>query len=56
MLAAGRRRAASRQARQVTSNACLGVVKRLFNAASASHTGTLDPFATGLLPVALGNH
>ena len=38
----------------LTSNACLGVVKRLFNAASAGHTGTLDPFATGLLPVALG--
>ena len=38
----------------LTSNAVLGVVKRMFNAAKAGHTGTLDPFATGLLPVALG--
>lgn len=38
----------------ITSNACLGIVKRLFNADKAGHTGTLDPFATGLLPVALG--
>lgn len=38
----------------ITSNACLGVVKRLFAADKAGHTGTLDPFATGLLPVALG--
>lgn len=38
----------------ITSNACLGVVKRLLNTDKAGHTGTLDPFATGLLPVALG--
>ena len=38
----------------LTSNACLGVIKRLYSAAKAGHTGTLDPFATGLLPVALG--
>lgn len=38
----------------ITSNGVLGVVKRLFNADKAGHTGTLDPFATGLLPVALG--
>ncbi|MFN0162124.1 MAG: tRNA pseudouridine(55) synthase TruB [Burkholderiales bacterium] len=38
----------------LTSNACLGVVKRLLNADKAGHTGTLDPFATGLLPVVLG--
>lgn len=38
----------------LTSNASLGVVKRLFDARKAGHTGTLDPFATGLLPVALG--
>jgi tRNA pseudouridine55 synthase len=29
-------------------------VKALFNAAKAGHTGTLDPMATGLLPVTLG--
>ncbi len=38
----------------MTSNGVLGVIKRLFNADKAGHTGTLDPFATGLLPVALG--
>lgn len=29
-------------------------VKKIFQAKKAGHTGTLDPFATGLLPVALG--
>lgn len=38
----------------LSSNACLGVIKRLFTAQKAGHTGTLDPFATGLLVVALG--
>jgi len=39
----------------LTSNGVLGVIKRLYNADKAGHTGTLDPFATGLLPVALGD-
>ena len=38
----------------LSSNSAVGRVKRLFNAAKAGHTGTLDPFATGLLPIALG--
>ncbi len=38
----------------VTSNAGLQIAKRLFNAAKAGHTGTLDPFATGLLPICFG--
>lgn len=38
----------------LTSNAALQQVKRLFQAAKAGHTGTLDPLATGLLPVCLG--
>ena len=38
----------------LTSNAVLAVIKRLYNAEKAGHTGTLDPFATGLLPVGLG--
>ena len=38
----------------MTSNGVLSVIKRLLNADKAGHTGTLDPFATGLLPVALG--
>ena len=38
----------------LSSNSAVGRVKRLFNAAKVGHTGTLDPFATGLLPLALG--
>lgn len=38
----------------MTSNAALQQVRRLFNAAKAGHTGTLDPLATGLLPLCLG--
>src|SRR3569833_3193893 len=29
-------------------------VRRLYNAQKAGHAGTLDPLATGLLPIALG--
>lgn len=38
----------------LSSNSAVGRVKRLFDAAKAGHTGTLDPFATGLLPITLG--
>ena len=38
----------------VTSNAALQRVKRLYRAEKAGHTGTLDPLASGLLPVCLG--
>ncbi|MGH8642060.1 MAG: tRNA pseudouridine(55) synthase TruB, partial [Burkholderiales bacterium] len=38
----------------ITSSAAVQKVRRLFNAAKAGHTGTLDPRATGLLPVCLG--
>lgn len=38
----------------MTSNAALQKARRLFNAAKAGHTGTLDPMATGLLPVCFG--
>jgi tRNA pseudouridine55 synthase len=37
-----------------SSNAALQQAKRLFRAAKAGHGGTLDPLATGLLPVLLG--
>lgn len=37
-----------------TSNAALQEVKRLFKAQKAGHTGSLDPLATGMLPVCLG--
>lgn len=38
----------------ISSNGALQRVRRLYQAARAGHTGTLDPFATGLLPIALG--
>ncbi len=38
----------------MTSNAVLQRVKRLFFAKKAGHTGSLDPIATGLLPICLG--
>jgi tRNA pseudouridine55 synthase len=38
----------------LTSNAALQMAKRLYRAEKAGHTGTLDPFATGLLPLCLG--
>ncbi|HZA95016.1 MAG TPA: tRNA pseudouridine(55) synthase TruB, partial [Burkholderiaceae bacterium] len=38
----------------MTSNAALQRVRRLLNAAKAGHTGTLDPMATGLLPLTFG--
>ncbi len=37
-----------------SSNHVLQQVKRLFNAKKAGHTGSLDPLATGLLPICLG--
>lgn len=38
----------------LSSNAALQQAKRLFRAQKAGHTGTLDPLASGLLPVAFG--
>lgn len=38
----------------VTSNGALQAAKRLLNAAKAGHTGTLDPMASGLLPLTFG--
>jgi len=38
----------------LSSNAALQKVKFLFQCEKAGHTGTLDPLATGLLPVCLG--
>ncbi|HHW76694.1 MAG TPA: tRNA pseudouridine(55) synthase TruB [Xanthomonadaceae bacterium] len=37
-----------------TSNAALQTVKRLYQAQKAGHTGSLDPLASGLLPLCLG--
>ena len=38
----------------MTSNDALQKARRLFSAAKAGHTGTLDPLATGLLPICFG--
>jgi tRNA pseudouridine55 synthase len=39
----------------MTSNDALQRIKRIYKAAKAGHTGSLDPLATGLLPVCLGS-
>jgi tRNA pseudouridine55 synthase len=39
----------------LSSNQALQRVKYLFRAAKAGHTGSLDPLATGLLPLCLGH-
>src|SRR5437764_4016828 len=38
----------------MTSTHAVGVVKHLFQAKRAGHAGTLDPLASGVLPIALG--
>ena len=38
----------------ITSNDALQQVKRIYAAAKAGHTGALDPLATGMLPICLG--
>jgi tRNA pseudouridine55 synthase len=38
----------------LTSTRAVSLVRRLFNAQKAGHAGTLDPLATGILPIALG--
>ncbi|MCX5513783.1 tRNA pseudouridine(55) synthase TruB [Kaistia algarum] len=38
----------------ITSTQAVAVIRRLFDAQKAGHAGTLDPLATGMLPIALG--
>ncbi|QJC34192.1 tRNA pseudouridine(55) synthase TruB [Enterobacteriaceae endosymbiont of Donacia cinerea] len=38
----------------LTSNQILQYIKNIFNVKKAGHTGTLDPLASGLLPICLG--
>lgn len=38
----------------ISSNDLLQKVKRIYNANRAGHTGALDPLATGMLPICLG--
>jgi tRNA pseudouridine55 synthase len=40
---------------RITSNAALQRAKRLYRAEKAGHTGTLDPLASGLLPLCFGD-
>lgn len=42
------------KAQGASSNAALQQAKRLYQAAKAGHAGTLDPLATGLLPILFG--
>ncbi|WP_395496589.1 tRNA pseudouridine(55) synthase TruB [Arsenophonus endosymbiont of Lipoptena cervi] len=39
----------------ISSNNALQKVRYLFNAKKAGHTGSLDPLASGMLPICLGN-
>lgn len=39
---------------EMGSTKAVSTVRRLFNAQKAGHAGTLDPLATGILPIALG--
>jgi tRNA pseudouridine55 synthase len=39
---------------EVTSTQCVGIVRRALDANKAGHAGTLDPLASGILPIALG--
>ncbi len=36
------------------STKAVNIIRRAFNAAKAGHSGTLDPLASGILPIALG--
>lgn len=38
----------------ISSNRALQIVKRLYKAKKAGYIGTLDPFATGILPICFG--
>jgi tRNA pseudouridine55 synthase len=38
----------------ITSNTALQIVKRWYDACKAGHTGSLDPLATGVLPICFG--
>ncbi len=38
----------------MTSTHAVAVIKRLFSAKRAGHAGTLDPLASGCLPIACG--
>src|SRR3990167_11234424 len=37
----------------ISSHTAVQIIKRSYNVSKAGHTGTLDPLATGLLPICL---
>jgi tRNA pseudouridine55 synthase len=39
---------------EMTSSQAVGALRRLFNPQKVGHGGTLDPLATGILPIAFG--
>ena len=39
----------------ITSHDCVKVIRKIFNTKKVGHGGTLDPAATGVLPIAIGN-
>ncbi len=39
---------------EMPSTKAVSIIRKYFNAAKAGHSGTLDPLATGILPIALG--
>ncbi|HKQ33032.1 MAG TPA: pseudouridine synthase, partial [Thermodesulfobacteriota bacterium] len=41
--------------RGITSQAAVNTVNKLLKTRRAGHTGTLDPFATGVLPICLNS-
>src|SRR5262249_61954479 len=42
------------KAEDMTSTQAVSAVRRVYNANKAGHSGTLDPLASGVLPIALG--
>ncbi len=40
--------------KNMTSHDCVNIVRRSFNTKKVGHAGTLDPMATGLLPICIG--
>ncbi|AFY74046.1 tRNA pseudouridine 55 synthase [Synechococcus sp. PCC 7502] len=41
--------------RGITAHDCISRVRKLLNQKKVGHSGTLDPMATGVLPIAIGN-
>ena len=42
------------KAKDMTSHDCVGIIRRALKIKRVGHTGTLDPMATGVLPICVG--